>query len=209
MLLNLKVFRMLFIFYIFCLLHLNYKINQNKYYYFITISISVVACNKTAEVKEVKTADTSVLMKEYTEAKDLEEKYKAQSSERKTTKLKLITARCIKFSSTSTKLMDKSGRKKRSAELQKRTRLGYAQQALAQQLQQQGGNGNGIVSELKNSLKITEKRTDILTYMELEMQQLYYMLRSMILQRGCKKALNDKYKLLQNRLKRDKSRRKK
>jgi outer membrane protein len=31
-------------------------------------------CNKTAEVKEVKTAyvDTSVLMKEYTEAKDLE-----------------------------------------------------------------------------------------------------------------------------------------
>jgi outer membrane protein len=38
----------------------------------IAISISVVACNKTAEVKEVKTAyvDTSVLMKEYTEAKD-------------------------------------------------------------------------------------------------------------------------------------------
>jgi outer membrane protein len=49
----------------------------------IAISISVVA-NKTAEVKEVKTAyvDTSVLMKEYTEAKDLEAKYKAQSEEK-------------------------------------------------------------------------------------------------------------------------------
>jgi outer membrane protein len=48
----------------------------------IAISISVVA-NKTAEV-EVKTAyvDTSVLMKEYTEAKDLEAKYKAQSEEK-------------------------------------------------------------------------------------------------------------------------------
>jgi outer membrane protein len=39
----------------------------------IAIAISVVACNKTAE-KEVKTAyvDTSILMREYTEAKDLE-----------------------------------------------------------------------------------------------------------------------------------------
>jgi outer membrane protein len=49
------------------------QINQNeKVLLIIAISISVVACNKTAEVKEVKTAyvDTSVLMKEYTEAKD-------------------------------------------------------------------------------------------------------------------------------------------
>jgi outer membrane protein len=61
------------------------QINQNeKVLLIIAISISVVACNKTAEVKEVKTAyvDTSVLMKEYTEAKDLEAKYKAQSEEK-------------------------------------------------------------------------------------------------------------------------------
>ncbi|HRN44416.1 MAG TPA: OmpH family outer membrane protein, partial [Flavobacterium sp.] len=39
----------------------------------IALSISIVACNKPAEVKELKTAyiDTSELMKEYTEAKDL------------------------------------------------------------------------------------------------------------------------------------------
>jgi hypothetical protein len=36
---------------------------------------------------------------------------------------------------------------------------------------------DSLVSGVKNSLKITERRTDILTYMELEMQQLYYMLR--------------------------------
>jgi outer membrane protein len=42
----------------------------------IAISISVVACNKTAE--EVKTAyvDTSVLMKEYTEGKILKQNIK-------------------------------------------------------------------------------------------------------------------------------------
>ena len=50
----------------------------------IALSISIVACNKPAEVKEVKTAyiDTSELMKEYTEAKDLEAKYKTKAEEK-------------------------------------------------------------------------------------------------------------------------------
>ena len=44
----------------------------------IALSISIVACNKPAEVKEVKTAyiDTSELMKEYTEAKTLKQNIK-------------------------------------------------------------------------------------------------------------------------------------
>jgi cell division protein FtsB len=69
-------------FFIFCLKHFKLQINQNVLL-IIAISISVVACNKTAEVRS-KTAyvDTSVLMKEYT-AKDLEAKYKAQSEERR------------------------------------------------------------------------------------------------------------------------------
>jgi outer membrane protein len=60
------------------------QINQNEKSIINYCNFSVVACNKTAEVKEVKTAyvDTSVLMKEYTEAKDLEAKYKAQSEEK-------------------------------------------------------------------------------------------------------------------------------
>jgi hypothetical protein len=60
------------------------QINQNEKSIINYCTISVVACNKTAEVKEVKTAyvDTFSLMKEYTEAKDLEAKYKAQSEEK-------------------------------------------------------------------------------------------------------------------------------
>jgi outer membrane protein len=50
------------------------------------------------------------------------------------------------------------GAKKACRELQKETRIGYAQQALAQQLQQQAGvEMDSLVSGLKNSLKITEK----------------------------------------------------
>ncbi len=54
----------------------------------LAVAISIVSCNNSgktaAEVKEVKTAyvDTSVLMKEYTEAKDVEAKYKAKAEEK-------------------------------------------------------------------------------------------------------------------------------
>lgn len=48
------------------------------------IAISLVACNeKSAESKEIKTAyiDTSKLLEEYTEAKDIDAKYKAKTEE--------------------------------------------------------------------------------------------------------------------------------
>jgi outer membrane protein len=50
----------------------------------LALSISIVACNKPVEAVKEKTAyvDTSELMKEYTEAKDLEAKYKAKSEEK-------------------------------------------------------------------------------------------------------------------------------
>jgi outer membrane protein len=59
------------------------QINQNEKSIINYCNFYLSCCNKTAEVK-VKTAyvDTSVLMKEYTEAKDLEAKYKAQSEEK-------------------------------------------------------------------------------------------------------------------------------
>lgn len=110
----------------------------------IAISISVVACNKTAEVKEVKTAyiDTSELMKEYTEAKDLEAKYKAQSEE----KGRQLEAEISRFKQDAANFQAQAQAngqewaQKRGAELQKREQqLGYAQQALAQQLQQSSG----------------------------------------------------------------------
>ena len=62
----------------------NIKNMSKKALVIIALSISLVACNKPAEVKEVKTAyvDTSELMKEYTEAKDLEAKYKSKAEEK-------------------------------------------------------------------------------------------------------------------------------
>jgi Skp family chaperone for outer membrane proteins len=45
------------------------------------LAISIISCNKTTETKEFKTAyiDTSLLMEESTEAKDIGEKYKDKS----------------------------------------------------------------------------------------------------------------------------------
>ncbi|PRZ26232.1 OmpH family outer membrane protein [Flavobacterium granuli] len=125
----------------------------------IAISISVVACNQTAEVKEVKTAyvDTSVLMKEYTEAKDLEAKYKAQSEE----KGRQLEAEINRFKQdaanfqTQAQANGQAWAQQRGAELQKREQqLSYAQQALAQQLQQESSvEMDSLVSGVKKFIK--------------------------------------------------------
>ncbi|MBF7093542.1 OmpH family outer membrane protein [Flavobacterium sp. F-65] len=125
----------------------------------IALSISVVACNKTAEVKEVKTAyvDTSVLMKEYTEAKDLEAKYKAQAEE----KGRQLQAEITRFKQDAANFQSQAQAngqawaQQRGAELQKREQqLGYAQQALAQQLQQESGaEMDTLVTGVKKFIK--------------------------------------------------------
>lgn len=108
------------------------------------MAVSILSCQKAAEVKEVKTAyvDTSELMKEYTEAKDLEAKYKAQSEE----KGRQLEAEINRFKQDASNFQSQAQAngqewaQKRGAELQKREQqLGYAQQALAQQLQQESG----------------------------------------------------------------------
>ena len=152
---------MLLIFLYFC--HSYFKkieINKmKKALVIIALSISVVACNKTAEVKEVKTAyvDTSVLMKEYTEAKDLEAKYKAQAEE----KGRQLQAEITRFKQDASNFQSQAQAngqawaQQRGAELQKREQqLGYAQQALAQQLQQESGaEMDTLVSGVKKFIK--------------------------------------------------------
>lgn len=152
---------MLLIFLYFC--HSYFKkieINKmKKALVIIALSISVVACNKTAEVKEVKTAyvDTSVLMKEYTEAKDLEAKYKAQAEE----KGRQLQAEITRFKQDASNFQSQAQAngqawaQQRGAELQKREQqLGYAQQALAQQLQQESGaEMDSLVTGVKKFIK--------------------------------------------------------
>ena len=125
----------------------------------IALSISVIACDKKAEVKEIKTAyvDTSKLMSEYTEAKDLEAKYKAQAEE----KGRLLEAEIIRFKQEASNFQaqaqanGQAWAQQKGAELQKREQqLGYAQQQLSQQLQQESGKEmDSLVSGVKKFIK--------------------------------------------------------
>lgn len=174
---------------------------MKKVLLFIAISISVVSCNKTAEVKEVKTAyvDTQVLMKEYTEAKDLEEKYKAQSSE----KGRQLEAEINRFKQDASNFQAQAQAngqewaQKRGAELQKREQeLGYAQQALAQQLQQQGGvEMDSLVSGVKKFIKDYGKKNGYsYIYGTGDAATVLYAEDKYDITKEVVKALNDKYK---------------
>ena len=168
----------------------------------IAIAISVVACNKTTEeVKEVKTAyiDTSELMKEYTEAKDLEAKYKAQSEE----KGRQLEAEINRFKQDAANFQSQAQAngqewaQKRGAELQKREQqLGYAQQALAQELQQSSGKEmDSLVSGVKKFIKDygKEKGYDYI-YGTGDAASVLYAKDKYDITKEIIKALNDKYK---------------
>jgi len=128
----------------------------------IALTISIVACNKkeeTKEVKEVKTAyvDTSVLMKEYTATKDLDAKYKAKGEE----KGRQLEAEINRFKQEAQNFQAQAQAngqewaQKKGSELQRREQqLAQAQQMLSQQLQQEGGaEMDSIVSTVKKTIK--------------------------------------------------------
>jgi outer membrane protein len=167
----------------------------------IALSILVVSCNKTAEVKEVKTAyvDTSVLMKEYTEAKDLEAKYKAQAEE----KGRQLQAEITRFKQDAASFQSQAQAngqawaQQRGAELQKREQqLGYAQQALSQQLQQESGvEMDSLVSGVKKFIKVYGKEKGYsYIYGTGDAASILYAEEKYDITKDIIKALNDKYK---------------
>ena len=167
----------------------------------IALSILVVSCNKTAEVKEVKTAyvDTSVLMKEYTEAKDLEAKYKAQAEE----KGRQLQAEITRFKQDAASFQSQAQAngqawaQQRGAELQKREQqLGYAQQALSQQLQQESGvEMDSLVSGVKKFIKAYGKEKGYsYIYGTGDAASILYAEEKYDITKDIIKALNDKYK---------------
>jgi len=168
----------------------------------IALSISLVACNeKPAVVKEVKTAyvDTSVLMKEYTEAKDLEAKYKAQSAE-KGRQLEAEIARFKKDAGNFQSQAQANGQEwaqQKGAELQKREQqLTYAQQALAQQLQQESGKEmDSLVSGVKKFIKTYGKEKGYsYIFGTGDAASILYAEDKYDITKEIIKALNDKYK---------------
>lgn len=175
---------------------------SKKVLLFIAISFSVVACNeKAAEVKEMKTAyvDTSELMKEYTEAKDLEAKYKAQSEE----KGRQLEAEINRFKQDAANFQSQAQAngqewaQKRGAELQKREQqLGYAQQALAQQLQQaSGAEMDTLIKGVKKFIKDYGKEKGYsYIYGTGDAASILYAEDKYDITKEIIKALNDKYK---------------
>ena len=153
---------MLLIFLYFCYQFLKIRkiIKMKKIVVIIAFTISIVSCNKpAAEVKEVKTAyvDTSVLMKEYTATKDLDAKYKAKGEE----KGRQLQAEIDRFKQEASGFQaqaqanGQAWAQQKGAELQKREQqLGQAQQALSQQLQQEGGvEMDSLVAGVKKTIK--------------------------------------------------------
>ena len=127
---------------------------------FIALAISIVACNKPAEAaKEVKTAyvDTSELMKQYTEAKDLEAKYKSKAEE----KGRQLDAEIKRFKDEAASFQSQAQAngqewaQKNGQELQRREQqLAQAQQALQMQLQQESGKEmDSLVKGVKKFIK--------------------------------------------------------
>ncbi|HMK06389.1 MAG TPA: OmpH family outer membrane protein [Flavobacterium sp.] len=110
----------------------------------IALALSIVSCNKTIEVKEAKTAyvDTSKLLEQNNEAKEIDAKYKAKQVEMG----KELEAEIAKFKTDAAYFKSNAQAKgqawaqEHGSALQKREQqLSYAQQAMIQQLQQESG----------------------------------------------------------------------
>lgn len=180
----------------------NIKNMNKKALVIIALSITILSCNKPATaVKEVKTAyvDTSVLMKEYTEAKDLEAKYKAKSEE----KGRQLDAEIARFKQEAAGFQaqaqanGQAWAQQKGAELQKREQqLGAAQQQLAQELQQESGKEmDSLVSGVKKFIKTYGKEKGYTyIYGTGDAASILYAEDKYDITKEIIKELNDKYK---------------
>jgi outer membrane protein len=167
----------------------------------IAIAFSIISCNKTAEVATTKTAyvDTSKLMSEYTEAKDIEAKYKAKSQEMG----KELEAEIARFKTEAAsfqknaQINGQAWAQQKGAELQKREQqLQYAEQAMGQQLQQESGvEVDSVVSNVKKFIKSYGKEKGYAyIYGTGEAATILYAEDKYDITKEIIKLLNDKYK---------------
>jgi outer membrane protein len=176
---------------------------MKKVLLFIAISISLVSCDKKTEVKtnDFKTAyvDTAELLKEYTEYKDLEAKYKGQAAE----KGRQLEAEINRFKQEAASFQSNAQAngqewaQKKGAELQRREQqLAQAQQGLQMQLQQESGvERDSLVTRVKTFIKGygKEKGYDYI-YGTGDAESILYAKDSYNVTKDIIKLLNDKYK---------------
>jgi outer membrane protein len=190
---------------LFLLLIFKYKfiqiIQMKKAYIVIALAVLSIGCNKEKQEKPFKTAyiDTVQLMKEYTEAKDLEAKYKAKSEE-KGRELEAEINRFKQEAANFQRQAQANGQawaQQRAAELQRREQqLGYAQQALTQELQQEiGKESDSLNSKVKAAIKTyaKEKGYDYV-YGTGEIVSVLYAQEKYDITKEMIKVLNEKYK---------------
>ncbi|HEX8269242.1 MAG TPA: OmpH family outer membrane protein [Flavobacterium sp.] len=167
----------------------------------IALALSIVSCNKQSEAAAFKTAyvDTSKLLEEYTEAKDIDAKYKAKADEMGK-ELKLEADRFQADAAAFERTARANGElwaqqnagplKKRQQELQ------YAQQAMLQQLQQESGvEMDTMVSAVKKFIKDYGKKKGYdYIYGTGEAVSILYAQDKYDITKDIIKELNDKYK---------------
>lgn len=132
---------------------------MKKSIFIFSLLLALASCEKAAEQKEFKTAyvDTSKLLDEYTEAKDIEEKYKAKGEEMG----KQLEAELVRFRSEASNFQKNAQTygpqwaQQKGAELQqKEQELSYAQQAILRQLQEESGKEmDSLVKDIKKYIK--------------------------------------------------------
>ena len=125
----------------------------------LALSVSIISCNQSGTTKEFKTAyiDTSKLMEESIEAKDIEEKYKSKAEEMGS-ELKAEAAKFENEAANFKKNAMANGQawaQQKGAELQQREQqLQYAQQGMLQQLQGESGvELDSLVTKYKKVFK--------------------------------------------------------
>ena len=176
----------------------------------IAIAFSIISCNKKAEVASTKTAyvDTSKLMMECTEAKDIEAKYKAKSQEMGK-ELEIEIAKFKAEAGSFQKNAQMNGQawaQQKGAELQKREQqLQYAEQSIAQQLQQESGvEINSVVSNVKKFIKSYGKEKGYAyIYGTGDAASILYAEDKYDITNEIIKLLNDKYKASKSEVKTD------
>ncbi|WP_225899145.1 OmpH family outer membrane protein [Flavobacterium erciyesense] len=168
----------------------------------VALTVALVSCNKPAEAaKEVKTAyvDTAELMKEYTEAKDLEAKYKSKAEE----KGRQLEAEINRFKQEAANFQAQAQAngqewaQKKGAELQKREQqLGYAEQALSQELQMgMSKERDSLISGVTKFIKAYGKEKGYAyIYGTGDAASILYAEEKFDITKDIIKALNDKYK---------------
>ncbi|UPQ80480.1 OmpH family outer membrane protein [Flavobacterium azooxidireducens] len=121
--------------------------------------LAMASCDKAADQKDFKTAyvDTSKLLDEYTEAKDIEEKYKSKGEEMG----KQLEAEVARFRTEAAAFQKNAETygpqwaQQKGAELQRKEQeLSYAQQAILRQLQEESGKEmDSLVKDVKKFIK--------------------------------------------------------